>query len=456
MTPGYKRILLVNPGRESLLGTHEPLNLALLAAFVRAKGFAVKIADEFAGEDVIRAGQSFQPDIVGITATSALLKRACAISAFFREKKIPTVLGGAHAAIRSQEALRFFDMVVPGEGEFPLLRILSDGHREGIFSSDQPVDLNQMPFPARDLLCTQYYSSVRGRFPQFGWFIHFPWDARVMSILISRGCSGTCAFCRNPYQGMPFRMYSPDRVMTELEFLQKTYGIKDVVFVDDNIFSDRLKIREILTAMAESPLRMNWAANARVDSIDEDILRLAKKAGCLKLNFGFESGSPKMLMLLNKQTRIETAERAVDLCRKHEIKVSGFFIVGHPEEEPVDVHLTRKMIRKLHLDSISAAIATPFPGTRWWEIAEDRMLVPDHLNWDAFDFEHLPIKLNQRFSADQLRRIRFRYYFSALLVRPGYLWRMIKATVMSFSAFRQKLRNIVRLPGSLAGNEADS
>jgi radical SAM superfamily enzyme YgiQ (UPF0313 family) len=444
MRSSYKRILLVNPGRNKmLLGWHEPLNLALLASFIRSKGFSVLIADRQAGEDVIQKYNDFKPDIVGVTSTIFFIQEAYNIAEYFRERKVPTVLGGAHAAICAEEALNKFDMVVKGEGEFPLLKILSEGHERGIFFSDKVVDINQMPLPARDLLCMRLYLAKRQRFPHHSGFICFPWNARVPCVMISRGCSGACAFCHNTLEGLPFRIYSPDKVVEELSVLKDIYKTKYFVFSDENIFSNRKKIKEILSAIASSGLNMNWGAMARVDSVDEEILEMARRAGCIKLIFGFESGSQRMLDDMNKRTKVDTAYRVVSLCRKHRIKVGGFFIVGHPNEEMADVRLTRNMIKRLRLDSIAVDIAMTYPATPWWKIAEERKLIPKRIEWDKFDAERMPIKLNQVFSVKEMKKIQLSYYGDAFWANPGYLWRIILAITFNFETFKKGLQRLL-------------
>jgi len=441
----YRKILLVNPGADRIFSANEPLNLALLASFIESAGADVEIADQLSGENVIGKARRFKPDIVGITATSTMIEDAFNIAGYFKKKKIATVLGGVHASSFTKDVLSRFDMVVKGEGEHPLLRILSEGLNKGVFMNDKIVNINQMPLPARHLLNNGYYLNVRKKFPQDGNYIFVPPNEPILSVMITRGCPWNCAFCHNAWEGMPFRIYDPDKVVEELTGLKSNYGIKYFIFRDDNIYSNRKKIKEILKKMIAADLNLNWGANARVDCLDEEILELSKKAGCKKLNFGLESGSQKMLDKLHKGVSVETVYKTISNCRKHRIQTSGSFIVGHPDEEATDVRKTIKMIRKLKLNSIGVAIATPFPETEWWRIAEERNLIPDQIDWKRFDFDDIPIKLNRTFSFKELKKIQRTYYLIAFMANPKYLFMILMAIITNPAVLKKRIKSVLGL-----------
>jgi len=438
----YNKVLLVNPGRDDIFSSNEPLNLALLASFLESKGVDVVIADQLSDEDVIEKYNYFKPDIVGITSTTPLINDAYELATYFRGK-VPTVLGGVHATTFPEEGLANIDMVVTGEGEYALLDILIEGKEKGVFSSDIPVDINETPLPARHLLNNEYYLNTRRKFSQDGLFLFVPWKEDILSVMISRGCPWSCAFCHNVWRGTPFRIYNSDKVVEELERLRKNFGLRYFIFRDDNIYSNKEKIKRILQAVIDSRLNFKWGANARVDSIDEEIIELSKQAGCEKLNFGFESGSQRMLDELNKRTTVKKAIETVNLCKKYKVQVSGSFIVGHPNEENDDINATKNMIRKLKLDSIGIAIATPFPGTQWWKIAEKRGLLPSEIDWRNFDFDHVPIKLNQHFSVKELKNIQKSYYWVAAKSNPRYFLKIVISSAINPYTFKRRISSIL-------------
>lgn len=441
----YQKLLLVNPGKDKIFSSNEPLNLAYLASFLENQGVEVEIADQLSGENVVDKANRFNPDIVGITATSTMIEDAYDIAAYFKDRKIPTVLGGVHVSSVIENNLSAVDMVVKGEGEYSLLEILSSGAEKGIFANERIVDIDKAPLPARHLLNMEYYLNVRKKFPQDGNYIFIPRRERMVSVLITRGCPWNCAFCHNIWRGLPFRIYSPAKVVEELSRLQSKYRIRYCLFRDDNIYAQRSRIREIMLALIDAGLGMRWGASARVDCLDDELLELSKRAGCEKLNFGFESGSQRLLDDLQKGTTVAKAYEAVNLCRKHGIKVSGTFIAGHPREEKWDVIQTRKMIRRLKLDSLGVAIATPFPGTKWWQLAKEKELIPDRVEWKKFDFDNIPIKLNQNFSAKELKNIQKTYWFDAFLANPKYLLQIIAAVIAKPTILIKRIRSVLWL-----------
>lgn len=150
-----------------------------------------------------------------------------------------------------------------------------------------------------------------------------------------------------------------------------------------------------------------------------------------------------MLDDLNKKIKIATVYETIKKCKKHKIKVSGSFIVGHPNESYEDVSKTRKMIRKLKLDSIGIAIATPFPGTKWWEIAKERNLIPSDIKWEDFNFDKIPIKLCEKLTYTEIKKIQRSYYIDAAMANPGYLCKIISTVLANPETFKKRIKSIM-------------
>ena len=439
----FKKILFVNPGRNNIYASNEPLNLAFLSSFLEENGVDVQIADQLSGESVEEKAEKFRPDVVGVTSTTTMIKDAVAVADYFRDKKVPTIIGGVHATTFPEDVSAAFDIVVQGEGEFPLLDIMRDGRERGVVKSSEVVDIDRMPRPARHLLNNDYYLNIKKKFPQDGNYFFVPHRERLLSVMISRGCPWNCAFCHNVWRDIPFRIYSPDKVLEELIDLKTKFGLRYFIFRDDNIYASRVRIKRILEAIIDADLGLLWGANARADCLDDEILFLSRRAGCVRLNFGFESGSQRMLDDLNKKIKLSTVYAAVDSCRKFNIMVSGSFIVGHPRETLDDIQETVRMIRRLKLDSIGVAIATPFPNTKWWRIAEEKGLVGSDIEWEKFDFDNVPIRLNTEFTVKQLKRFQRRYYFEAFRANPVLLYQMLGSSLVNPHVMFRRARNVL-------------
>ncbi len=423
----YTRLLLVNPGRNRLMGICEPLNLAMLAAFVRERGYEVRLADQVAGQDVERVMDEFKPDLVGVGGTTLTAQDAYEIAAEARRRGHRTVMGGVHASVATEEALRHFDMVVTGEGEWALLDILQQGIESGPVASSKELDLDTCPEPARDLIPMDYYLGSRQRYPNTANYLFVPMRERILNVMAGRGCFWQCTFCHNTWRDRHSRSRNARLVADEMEHVASTYGVKHLCFMDDNLFQYKKMTRELFPELTRRATGILWGANARVDCMNEDNINAAWEAGCRRVNFGFESGSQRVLDRLKKQLRVEQFEKIVNLCRDRGMFVVGTFMVGNPGETAEDVELTRRMIRRLKLHHVGISITTPFPGTEIWEECARKGRIPEKIDWSLFDFDHVPIQVNDEFSPEQVMKLHRDLFVHALLHNGDMRRHMIRA-----------------------------
>jgi len=286
------------------------------------------------------------------------------------------VLGGPHATSQPELTLRkcrSIDIVVRGEGEFTMLD-LANGlllediggitFRDGngiVRNPDRPLfsNLDELPFPARHLLDMESYlkpniSVGRGL------------NLRATSVFSSRGCPYRCDFCAGHlmFPGK-VRFHSPQRVIEELEHLVDCYSVEAIYFADDMFLSNRKRTERLLKLLInnEKLNKLKWIAQVRANVVDEDILRLMKKGGCVHLEFGFESGSQRMLDIMHKRTTVEDNVRAATLTRKVGLRFSAFVMVGYPGERKVDVEKTVDFLKTVRPNVISFSVFYPLPGT---------------------------------------------------------------------------------------------
>ena len=227
------KIALVNPGVDKYNDT-PPINLAILAAYIETKGHEVIIIDKLAGDNFEKKLFDFQPDVVGITATTPVITDAFRCADFCRQCGIYTVMGGVHSSILPEESLRHADAVVVGEGEVVFSELLETKAR-GIFQSKPIMDLDLIPPPAWRLLNMEFYTTVLERVPMN--FMSFADRHTIMgNLLTSRGCPWNCNFCHNSYRTISPRYNSAERVIQEIELLIHDYHITGLFFVEDNFF----------------------------------------------------------------------------------------------------------------------------------------------------------------------------------------------------------------------------
>lgn len=440
---GGSKVLLVNSGHQRSYSYGEPLSLAFLAAHLINCGAEARIVDQLAGQDVAGAMDWFKPDLVGVTAVTPLAYDAYRVSDMARGRGIPTVLGGAHASVRPDEALEHFDMVVQGEGELALQDILEQGTRSGILRSNEIFDLDACPAPARHLLDMDYYLDMRRRHTNNPNFLFVPPREQLCSLMVSRGCYWNCSYCHNSWRDMPCRFRSPAHVVQEMNALNERFGVRYFNFMDDTLFGNRKYCRGLFSAMIENGRGYCWGGNARVDCVNEEILSLARRAGCRRINFGFESGSQRVLDALNKKVRVERISRSVRLAVDQGIQVIGTFMVGNPRETREDLDKTRRLALSLPLQAIGFSLTTAFPGTELWRVAEERGRIPERLDWTRFDFDHVPIQVSDHFSEKELIAIRKRLFIQVSLFNPSILKNMIKMLALNPAPVLQRIRRVL-------------
>ena len=182
-----KKVALINPGGNEWFSTNEPLNLGFIAGYLEKNGVDVRIIDELAGQDVKKELEEYGPDIAGITAVTPLAGRAYQIAKLCRDKGVLTAMGGVHASILPDEALKHADIVIQGEGEAAMLSIVRGEIKTGVASKPYIKNIDDIPLPARHLMKMDFYLRTRDRLPDT--YLEFvPPHTKTASILTSPGC----------------------------------------------------------------------------------------------------------------------------------------------------------------------------------------------------------------------------------------------------------------------------
>jgi anaerobic magnesium-protoporphyrin IX monomethyl ester cyclase len=422
------RILLVNPG-VGFYNEQPPIGLLYLAASVRKDGYDVKICNRPCGDSYERMVEEFKPDFVGITGTTQAIQDAYRVSEYCRSKGIWTIIGGIHASACPEEAIKHCDTVITGEGEITILDTIRCPVR-GIFKGVPYTDLDQLPLPAWDLIDMNYYTSrVEG-------ILSFALNSKVGCLLTSRGCPYKCTYCYNTMRTAKVRYASPKRVIEEIQNLIDNYHVNTIVFLEDNFFVNKDRVKEICRRIKLYKLKFLWSANGRVDNIDPDILKMAHEAGCVQIAFGMESASQRILDVLKKGTKISDMENAVKLCDDAGIIVSASFMFGNPTEKVEDIMKTVEFIRDNNVDGpLGFCITMPFPGTELWKWCEDNDRVPKDIDWSNFDYNRMPIRVSDipmEILGPMLNVIR---YYTANKFNERALSRMKKVGIVYESCF---------------------
>lgn len=396
------RICLVNPKLE---GPYPPLGLGYLAAYLLRYGaykYDIKIIDGNYSNDILKDILDFSPSIVGFSALSPQIKAAVELSSVLREREpgVFQIIGGIHVSADPELTLRkgSFDLAVLGEGEKTFQEIVDSfikysGKTQFFLQIGGIAYLNQnsfvitpprkeiemldtIPVPDRSLFNMRGYLSnylmIRGLFGN-----------KITTIHTSRGCPYSCIFCSCGIVFKKVRYFSIDYVVSEIKELLDKYKVKSLFFTDDTFIINKERVKKLCLRFIDEGIdkRIKWEVQGRANLIDwQDLplLELMKKAGCVQIDYGFETGSDKILKFLKKDdVSIEFNQRAIEVTKAAGLNVMGTFMVGVPGETENDIDLTEDFISKNKdkIDNFQIFIATPYPGAQLYEICKSRNLV---------------------------------------------------------------------------------
>jgi len=384
-------VLLINPPTineitgtypeafDSDMGYSPPLSILYLAGYIEEKGkHKVKIIDaqverlNYLNLEKKLVNEEF--DIVGITIMTFLLIDVIKTIDVVKKvnPKCKIVVGGAHVNLYPYETinLKNINFVVLGEGEVIFNNLLDNiedveklkNIKGLVFKSDEDEiihtgfpdnikDLDSLPFPARHLTPYKKYSSVLA--------VRLP----ITTMMTSRGCPFKCSFCDRPHLGKKFRAVTAQRVVEEMETAIKL-GINEFLIYDDTFTVDKKRVKTICNLIIDKKLDVGFDIRARVDTVNEEIIALLKKAGCRGIHYGVEAGTEKILKVLNKGIKLEKVKEVFKLTKKYKIKTLAYFMIGSPEETKQDIMQTFKFAKKLNPDYFHLSILSPFPGTK--------------------------------------------------------------------------------------------
>lgn len=370
------KIALINPSVPKSL-KKENLGLAYLSATLQADGHKTRIIDEIAGDDVWQGLDEFKPDVVGISFMTMYALRAYEIAdRIKKERGLTVVMGGAHPTAMPEEAIQHGDCVIRGEAEWTFPRALQSGRLEGVIEPEVPAQLDALPEPRRDQLKLDLYAAAGEEIAGFSY--------RTLGIITSRGCPFVCNYCINSKRETQLRFHSAERVVEEIKYLVDRHHIESIAFYDELMATDIDRFRHICEAMIAHGLnRLKWECQIHARRIRPDVLRLMKRAGCIQVTIGFESGSQRMLDRMVKHATVEQNLQAARYIHEAGLRVRGCFIIGTPGETEEDVELTKKFIRDAEIDFASIHYLTPYPGTALYDEFKERIL-SSGVTWDKF------------------------------------------------------------------------
>lgn len=433
-----------------------PLNYVHLAAYLREHGHRAHILDQVTGwrlEDIDKHIQANNIRVVGIGCMTCEFPDAVNESRRLKSVHpgIKVVLGGAHPSGAPEECLEsgVADYVVVGEGEIALtglLDALQAGHEpenipgiwsveQGVIKTNRPAevpDIETLPPPAYDLLDLQKYFQLDSP-----W--HFPKSPRAVQFISSRGCPYQCSYCHTIH-GKRYRGLSPGKVLDQMENLVRNHGVEEFMMVDDIFNFDLDRAKEICRGLVQRRLKVHlqFPNGVRGDRFDEELVALMKEAGTHFMAIAIETTSEDYQRLIRKNLKVDKAEQTILWARKHNIEVSGFFMIGFPGETVEQIQQTIDFAVKAPLDAIFISVVSPFKGT----VMRNDMLNGRFGNVDSQTMESLdqlfPTACSNTLSLEQLTRMQRNAYFR-FYTKPRALFHLGKKLTN-----RRNVKKIVR------------
>jgi len=346
---------------------------------------------------------TYSPDIIGLSVLTHQYNSAVKFAKKVKKMlKVLIIIGGHHISLAPWSFNPVFDLAVLGEGEQTLLEFVEYFSKNGVKKEglrnikglmylenakrvttkkrELIANPDEIPYPARDLFNMEFIlNEKKNVFGQsFGRGTH---------LITSRGCPFKCFFCSASKFWERIRYHSPEYVIKEINELIDTYDVKLIHIFDDLFIADKKRLRSIVEMIEREKInkKVNFGMFGRSNIFDEETCALLKSMNTVFIEFGMESGNPRVLKFLKKGTlTIKQIEDSVSLCKKYGIKTSGSFIIGTPGETEEEMLQTLNFIKRLDLDKFAFFTLNPYPGTPLWDYAVTEGVLPPDINWDTF------------------------------------------------------------------------
>jgi len=400
-----KKILFINPPQKRVSNYTQsnelewiPLGLCYLAAIAQKEGYDAKTIDlaRDSFNKVEKILKKEKPDFIGLSCWTDT--RISTIEVAKLAKKInpnvKIIIGGSHATFFPEHMFKLAptDVVVLGEGEETLKELLNAYTNKKSFEKIKGIaykqnnkiikttarplitNLDDIPFPIYNGLNLKKY---RGddKFSRAK-------EAINGMMISSRGCPYQCTFCSTClYWERKWRARSAKNTVDEMEYVYKNYGINNIRFWDDHFTLNKTRAIEICKEIIKRKLhtKITWGTSLRVDCLNNEVISWMKKAGCNKLIFGVESGSPTILKNIKKGFMVKDIENAFKLCHKYNMYANASIMLGNPGETEKTVDETITILKKIKPDNPirGGSILIVFPGTEVYTVMKNKGKLTD-------------------------------------------------------------------------------
>jgi radical SAM superfamily enzyme YgiQ (UPF0313 family) len=461
LTHGY--FLNDDPKEKIIMKPYAPLGILYVSAYLERKGFSNEVFDTtFSNMQKMRDYLlEFKPDVIAIYVNLMTKLNVLEIIKFSKVNLNQTkiVLGGPEIRYNANDFLNFgADYLVIGEGEETSLELMialnekryddiknipglgfKNQNNEIVFTTEREKlkEVDSLPFPGRDKINLQLYLNA--------------WKERhgenAISISTMRGCPYTCKWCSRAVYGLSYRRRSPENVCDELELIQKEYNPDTLWFVDDVFTISHKWLNEFNETLKQRNLIIKFECITRADRMNEEVIKLLKDAGCFRVWIGAESGSQKVIDLMDRRVDVDQVRQMIKLTQNNGIQAGTFIMLGYPGETEDDIEETIRHLKESNPEYFTITVAYPIKGTELF--AEVEAVQTNNFNWDSNSDRDREFKrtYNRKYYDFAVRRVTNEVNYNKMILNNKYL---------SKNTFAYKTKSIAAKLGMLyyriAGN----
>lgn len=415
-----------------------PLTLATLSSLLRGAGHTVFARDYVAENSdkdlLVNDIRSFKPQLVIMNTVAASLRNDIGVAEIIKKNLNSTHITaiGLHSTAVPESILNSsgaIDSAIIGEPDSTVLNLARtlqnggypfkvkniaftlDGEVRKTGISPDWIDIDTLPVPAWEFFNLKNYKLPFSRTP-------------FLLVTTSRGCPYDCTFC--PvwiYYGKTPRLRSPVKIVDEIEYDVKKFGITDFLFWSESFTLSEEHVYGICNEILKRGLKIDWMCNSRVDNVNPEMLRIMKRAGCWLIGYGIESGDQNILDKVNKKITLDKIRNAIEITRREGITVVGHIIIGLPGESEETIRETIRFSIESGLDFAQFYCAVPFPGSKLYDDAIRNNWLSSR-DWSYFeqnrsvlDYPGLSHKRIEELRAEAIRKFYLRPHSIKSLLR---------------------------------------
>jgi radical SAM superfamily enzyme YgiQ (UPF0313 family) len=442
LTHGY--FLEEDAKEQAIMRPYVPLGILYISAYLEQYGYDNDVFDSTFSSfhNLCERLLQQRPSVIGIYTNLMTKLNVLRIVRFIKSndelQHTRIVLGGPEV---KNHALKFLehgaDFIVSGEGEQTMLELVQ--YIEGTFSGtladiegisylDGENNLQQnkeraklknidvLPFPNRHKVnLSLYFDAWKNRH-----------GTSTISVSTMRGCPYSCKWCSRAVYGQSYRRRSAAIVAEEIARIKANYAVDSIWFVDDVFTVSHQWLNQFTREMIRRNLVMPYECITRADRMNEEVIINLKKSGCFRVWIGAESGSQKIIDLMDRRVEVEQVRQMIQLARKHGLQAGTFIMVGYPGETKEDIYATVQHLKNADPDLFTITVAYPIKGTPLYAEVEDRFVTS------------LPWENSTDRDIDFTRTYTRKYY--------DYAIQMINYEVNYHKALKKPVANLFRLP----------